>query len=138
MSDETPDDHPDDHPDVGSVGEEAAKLLGALSEWARDSDAGAGLGATVAGLAGQAADAVHQAGEHIATGAPECTFCPVCRTVHVVRTASPEVKAQLATAASSFLQAVAGLLQTLPPTGGATPAPGSGLERIDLDGDDDE
>ena len=47
----------DDGQDIGSVAEEAAKLFGALSGWARE----------------------HGSEEHIATGAPECTYCPVCR-----------------------------------------------------------
>ena len=134
-------------PEVGNVGEEAAKLLGALSEWARDSSGGLGaglgaglgpgLGQSISGLAGHAAHAVSEVNEHLATGAPECTYCPVCRTVHVVRAASPEVKAHLATAASSFLQALAGVLASLP-AGAAGSAPGTEFEKIDLDGDDDD
>lgn len=131
-------------PEVGSVGEEAAKLLGALGEWAKDSggDVGAGLGATLGGLGGLAASAMSDVNEHIATGSAECTYCPVCRTVHAIRETSPEVKAHLATAASSFLQAVAGVLATLPagPGPGGSASPAGGLEKIDLDGDegDDE
>lgn len=132
---------PQDPHEVGSVGEEAAKLLGALGEWAKDSggDVGAGLGATLGGLGGLAAGAMHDLNEHIATGAPECTYCPVCRTVHVIRETSPEVKAHLASAASSFLQAVAGVLATLPPpgAGGQTTGTAGGFEKIDLDGDDE-
>jgi hypothetical protein len=114
---------------VGSVGEEAAKLLGALSDWARDqgSDVGEGL----SGLAAQAAATMHEVNEHLATGSAECTYCPVCRTVHAVRQTSPEVRAHLSQAASSFLQAAAGLMATLPsqePSGRAT-----GVEHIDLD-----
>lgn len=119
------------HEPVGSVGDEAAKLLGALSEWARDS--GGATAGGLAGLAGQAAQAVSGIGAHVDTGAPECTYCPVCRTVHVVRSASPEVRAHLAAAASSFLQAVAGVLATLPPPPGGPTTP---YERIDLDEDD--
>lgn len=141
-----------DQPDVGSVGEEAAKLLGALSDWAKDTggDAGAGLGATLSGLAGHAAERLGEVNEHLATGAPECTYCPVCRTVHAVRETSPEVKAHLLSAASSFLQAVSGVLASTPAAPG-TGSPGgrgasggtsggasgsAGLQRIDLDGDD--
>lgn len=81
---------------VGSAAEEAAKLLGALSGWAGDLGQGWGQG-----LEG-----------HLATGAPECTYCPVCRAVHVVRTAGPEVTTHLAHAATSLLQAAAGILAT--------------------------
>ena len=115
--------------DVGSVGEEAAKLLGALGEWARDQGA-----AGVAGMAGQAADAVRDVDEHLATGAEECTYCPICRTMHLVRQASPEVREHLTTAASSFLQAAAAMLASGPQPRGSDPA--SGLERIDLEDDE--
>ncbi|CAN5614775.1 hypothetical protein BH11ACT8_BH11ACT8_06510 [soil metagenome] len=127
--------------EVGSVGEEAAKLLGALSDWAKDSGGdlgsglGTGLGQSLRGLAGQAASTMSGISAHIDTGAPECTYCPICRTVHVIRTTSPEVKAHLASAASSFLQALVGVLATLPPPQGA--GSGSDFERIDLDADDD-
>ncbi len=116
-------------PEVGSVTEEAAKLFGALSDWARDQ--GGGIGDGVAGLAGHAARAAHEVDEHLATGAAECTYCPICRTVHVLRQASPEVRAQLTTAASALLQAAAGMLATAVPDDRAR----SGVERIDLDDD---
>ena len=60
---------------VGSAAEEAAKLLGAVSDWAREH--GGSLGAGVGGLATQMAAAVHEVDEHVATGAPECRWCPV-------------------------------------------------------------
>jgi hypothetical protein len=91
---------------VGSVGEEAAKLFGAFAGMLRDVD------------------------EHLATDDPECTYCPICRTVHLVRQTSPEVRAHLAAAASSLVQAAAGLLATQVPQ--ERPA---GVERIDLDQD---
>ena len=141
-SHDTPHDAPDgaERPEVGSVGEEAAKLLGALSGWAADSggDLGAGLGATLGGLGGLAAERLSEVNDHVATGAAECTYCPVCRTVHAIRGTNPEVRAHLASAASSFFQAVSTALATLPPPGTRGPGDSTGLERIDLDGDDDE
>ena len=98
---------------VGSVGDEAAKLLGALAEWAGDH-----LG-----------DGLREVDEHLATGGAECLYCPVCRTVHAVRQASPEVRAQLVGAASTLLQAAAGLLA------GADKAGPSRVQHIDLDED---
>jgi hypothetical protein len=77
--------------DVGSLGEEAAKLLGALSGWAREHAGEASEG--LSGLAAQAATSAHDLNEHLATGSAECTVCPVCRTVHAVRQLSPEVTA---------------------------------------------
>ena len=112
---------------VGSVAEEAAKLLGALSGWAREH--GDGASAMAGSMAGSVADELH---EHLATGSPECAWCPVCRTVAAVRQTSPEVRAHLASAASSLMLAVGGLLATQAPTRD------SGVERIDLDeGTDD-
>ena len=123
MSDETNGEPHDE--EVGSVGEEAAKLLGALSGWARTH--GGDLGH---GLADVASAALHDVDEHLATGAPECRYCPVCRVVHVVRDVSPEVRTHLLLAGSNLMQAAAALM--------ATPTPddrgrGSGVERIDLD-----
>jgi len=112
---------------VGSVGEEAAKLLGALSEWARDQ--GTDYAGTAAGAASSFAHAVHDVNEHIATGSADCRYCPVCQVIHVVRGTSPEVRAHLSTAASSLMQAAAGLLATR--TDGPTGR--SSVEKIDLD-----
>ena len=102
---------PQDDP-VGSIGEEAAKLLGALADWAGDQ--------------------AREVNDHLATGDAECLYCPVCRTVHAVRQASPEVKAQLASAASTFLQTAAGLLAA---AGDAERQGTSRVEHIDLDED---
>ena len=103
---------------VGSVSDEALKLIGALSGWAREhgSDFGHGLNEHLA--------------ESLATGSAECTWCPVCRTVHAVRQTSPEVRAHLVSAAGSLIQAASGFLTTaVPPEG----RPGGGVEHIDLD-----
>ncbi|MBS43202.1 MAG: hypothetical protein CMH83_08600 [Nocardioides sp.] len=129
---------PDQEP-VGSVGEEAAKLFGALADWARDQGdgLGAGLADGVGHLADTAARTAKEVDDHLATGAAECRYCPICRTVHVIRETSPEIRAHLATAASSLLQAVAGILETVPPPGsGAGARDQGGLQHIDLDGDD--
>lgn len=99
-----------DAPEVGPLAEEAAKLLGALSGWAREHAGEASDG--FSGMAAQAASAVHGIDEHLATGSAECTVCPLCRTVHAVRQLSPEVKAHLTTAVSSLAQAAAALLAT--------------------------
>ena len=104
------DDDPSTNDPVGSVAEEAIKLLGALSGWAKD--------------------ATPDLGHHLDTGAPECSYCPICRTVHVVRELRPEVKEQLVTAASTALQALSGLLAAATPDGARA---ASGVEHIDLD-----
>jgi len=94
---------------VGSVADEAAKLFGALSDWARD------------------------ANDHIATGAEECTYCPICRTVHVVRTASPEVRTHFSLAAANLMQAAAGILAAASQGDASGSARGDRVEHIDLD-----
>lgn len=119
-------------PEIGSVAEEAMKLFGAFADLARHQagDAAEGVG----GLAGQAAAMAHDLSEHIATDATECRYCPVCRVVHAVRQTSPEVRTHLMVAASSLLQAAAGLMETVPPSdasGGQQRGPE--VQRIDLD-----
>jgi hypothetical protein len=121
---------------VGSVGEEAAKLFAALSDWAREQGtdhAGAATGAA-AGAAAAMSETMHSFNEHIATGSEDCRYCPVCQVIHAVRETSPEVKAHLTVAASSLVQAVAGILATHVPTDATSP-----VQKIDLDdGDWDE
>ena len=111
--------------EVGSLGDEAAKLLGALSGWAREhaNDAGEGL----AGLAEHAAASVHDLNEHLATGSTECTVCPICRTVHAIRQLSPDVKVHLASALTSLTEAASAHMR--PPK----PDEGSHIQHIDLD-----
>ncbi|GAB3859702.1 hypothetical protein GCM10028801_21500 [Nocardioides maradonensis] len=126
-------DERDERPDIGSVGEEAVKLFGALADLARQhtGDTVGGFGA----MAGQAASLAHELNEHIATDSAECRYCPVCRAVHLVRQTTPEVRAHLMTAASSLLQAAAGMMETIPPPEGEGQRRGPEVERIDLDGD---
>jgi hypothetical protein len=108
------------------------KLFGALSEWAKDH--GSDLGHGLSGLASHAAASARDIDEHLATGSAECTYCPICRTVHAVRQTSPEVRAHLAVAASSLMQAAAGILATaVPDQERDSSARGDGIEHIDLD-----
>ena len=102
------------HEQVGSLADEAVRLFGALSDWARD--------------------ATEEPDEHVHTGSPECTWCPLCRTVHAVRQAAPEVRGHLAVAASALLQAAAGVLAA---AAASDTHRGTGVEHIDLEGDFD-
>ncbi len=115
-------------PDVGSLAEEAAKLMGALSGWAREHG---DLGPQVGDIASRATEALRDVDAHVDTGAAECTWCPVCRTVHAVRSLNPEVRHHLASAATSLMHAVAGALATAVPDEGR----GRDVEHIDLDDD---
>lgn len=115
--------------EVGSVAEETAKLLGALSGWAREH--GASVGQTVGDAAQNAVGTAHNINEHFATGSADCLYCPICRVVHYVRTTNPEVKAHLIVATSSLLQAASALLATEVPDAKES----AGVEHIDLEGD---
>ena len=102
-----------DDAEVGSFAEEAGKLFGALSGWAREH--GDEPGDALSSLAAQAAASAGDLNDHIATGSDECTACPICRGVHAVRQLSPEVKSHLASAAASLAKAAATLMATQVP-----------------------
>jgi glucokinase len=107
---------PDD--EVGTAADEAAKLLDAVAGWAREHGGGAGWGEAVGAWA-------HGFDEHHAGDAEECRWCPLCRAVRVLRSASPEVRQHLTAALGSLAQAATAML--------ATPPPGrEGVEHIDL------
>lgn len=123
-----PNEGPDgDREPVGSLADEATKLLGALSDWAKDQ--GTDYAGSAAGAAGTFSAAVQDVSEHLATDGEECRYCPVCRVIHVVRQTSPEVREHLSLAASSLMHAAAGLLATN--TGQHDK--GSSVEKIDLE-----
>jgi len=97
--------------DVGSAAEEAARLFAAAEHWAH--------------TRGRALlDA-----EHLATGAPECTLCPLCQAVGVLRQVRPEAAGHLLDAAGSLLAA----LRAAVPAPDPAPAPTPGVQHIDLD-----
>jgi hypothetical protein len=85
---------------------EAARLLAALQDWARE-----------------------DVGEHLATGAGECRYCPLCTAISVLRGDRPQVTDKLLEAGTAFLAAVRAAFEA--PPAGDTPA--SRVTRIDLD-----
>jgi len=101
---------------VGTSAQEAAKLLVALIDRARDNlggpvkpgvpGEGGHLGAlgAIGGGAGQAA---------------ECRWCPLCQAIAIVRATNPEVREQVATAALSLALA----LRDLAESAAASPQP---------------
>lgn len=99
--------------DVGSVADEAAKLLGALRGWAADHD-------------------------HLATDSEACRFCPLCQLIAAVRGTSPEVREHLGAAASSLVKAAASALATHVPDHEEEGRRSADVERIDLDDDEGE
>lgn len=137
MNDESAGERDENAEPIGSVAEEALKLFGALSDWAKEHE---GLADGVSGMAAGAAQAFQEVDEHLATGSEECRYCPLCRAVHTVRELSPEVKQHLAVAGSNLMQAAAALLATAVPDearGSDAPgrARGSGFEHISVDDD---
>ena len=125
----------DQHESVGSVGEEAIKLLSALQGWARES--GSDYANAAADVASEATSSFHSLNEHIATGGKDCKYCPICQVISAVRETSPEVKQHLSTAATSFMHAVAGIMATQGADRAEKGSSDTGVEHIDLsDGDD--
>ena len=117
--------------EVGSVAEEAAKLLSVLQDWAKES--GHHQASAASQVVGGLAESMRGLGDSIGHG-PDCKYCPVCQVINVVRETSPEVRQHLAIAANSMLQAMQGMLVTQVPDGhGARrTAP---VEKINLDDD---
>ena len=94
----------------GTIGDEAVKLLDAVQDWARRN-----LGE----------------GAHIATGAPECTWCPICQFIAVLRGDRPEISDKIAEATASMVAAVRAVVDAA-----ASPHHPAGeqprVQRIDL------
>lgn len=86
----------------GTVGEEAARLLDAVQEWLRR----------------------EPVSEHLASGAPECTWCPICQLVAVLRGDRPDVNDKVA----SVVAALRGIFDA---TAGGR-APQQRVQHIDL------
>ena len=96
---------------VGSVAEEATRLLEALGRTSASSTAGATADEEEA--ADQPApDESNDGAEHVhvAMGDAEtCTWCPVCRSVGVLRSVSPETLGRLADLAGAAATVLADL-----------------------------
>jgi hypothetical protein len=103
-------------PAPGPLAEEAARLVEALSDWART----------------HSGDLPGAVGSHLG-GSAECTLCPVCQAIALLRQARPETFAHLVDASTALTAALRSLVET---SGGGHRS-SSGVERIDLDLDDD-
>jgi hypothetical protein len=103
----------------GPIGEEAAKLFAAAQDWFHSTFGDPATGA------------------RIATGAPECTWCPLCQLIAVLRGQRPEITEKWA----ETQVALAGLLRVLADAAGTMTTPPDGaagasrVQRIDLDDD---
>lgn len=97
--------------DVGPLAEEAARFAEALTDWAR-------------GHVGMPNGSIgHSA---------ECTLCPFCQLLSLLRQARPETFAHLLDASASMTAALRSVVESHTRNGSQ-----SGFERIDLDDDAD-
>jgi hypothetical protein len=93
----------------GPLGEETARLVEALSQWARG----------------------HVGETSIATGSAECKVCPVCQLLTVMRQTRPDTFAHLLEASAALTAALRSVVE-----GHAHGDAGrAGVQRIDLDED---
>jgi len=104
---------------LGSAAEEAGRLFAAVEDWARTRTGGL--------LDGRMFD-----GEHLATGAPECSVCPLCQAVSALRQVQPETVEHLLDAAASMLAALRSTVLGQPTGDSAGPGAGSRVEHIDV------
>ena len=95
--------------DVGPLAEEATRFVEALSDWAR-------------GRLGPSAASVGTAAE--------CSICPFCQLLSLMRQAKPETFAHLLDASAAMTAALRSVLDTH----GAQAGQG-GMQRINLDDD---
>ncbi len=122
---------------VGSLAEEAARLIAVVQGWAAEHD---GRQATADADAAGADDGAPEAHEHDHDdhddpADPACHWCPLCRVARAARTTTPEVREHLATAAVSLAMAFKGFVDGLEQRPDAhRPDP---VEKIDLDAPED-
>jgi hypothetical protein len=103
-----------DREPVGTLAEEAAKLLAAVHVWAGDPAVGS--------------DQDDEDAAHAGHDPAECQWCPLCRLVRMAKNTSPDVREHLSQAAVSLALAVKGLLED-PVTTTRRETP---LEKIDV------
>lgn len=98
----------------GPLGEEAARLVEAIGDWARGAVGDASPGAP------------NESSPH---RGPECQVCPLCQVLALVRRTQPETFGHLADASASMVAA----LRTFVERHDHPSARPTGVERIDLD-----
>lgn len=108
---------------VGTLAEEALKLIGTLA-----------AGADHAPNGHRAADAATDTGH-----GPDCTYCPVCQLIGYVRHTSPETRRHLNASVESLTLAVRGIIEAVashPPRTKTNTRRDAGVENIDLSEDE--
>jgi hypothetical protein len=101
-------------PAPGPLAEEAARLVEALSDWARTHSG------DIPGTVGSAVG-----------GSTECRLCPFCQAIALMRQARPETFAHLLDASTALTAALRSVVETH----GQPNRRQHGVERIDLDDD---
>jgi hypothetical protein len=123
-------------PEVGSVREEAERLVAAAL--AAASVAARGLGRSANPLSGfaDAAERLLAGGGtgHVATGSPECCVCPVCKAIAALRDPDPRLAIRLATGAADLAASLTDVLRTVGGIVSRPPAPRAGGGATATDG----
>jgi hypothetical protein len=120
---------------VGSLADEAARLFAAATDWARQYTADSGTGP--APSAPRSGD--WPGHEHIATGAPECRWCPICQAISLLRTTTPDMKEHVGSLVVVARQILDSVAESVGEPGSASkprPESKSDVEHIDLSEDD--
>ena len=108
-------------PAPGPLAEEAARLVEALSDWARTHSG------DIPGAVGSAVGGSSQFG-----ASTECRLCPFCQAIALLRQARPETFTHLLEASTAFTAALRSMVETH----GQHSRSHNGVERIDLDDSD--
>jgi hypothetical protein len=110
---------PDEQPPRSPLADEAARLIGVVQEWTRQTFPAAPEG-------------------HTDAGAPVCQWCPLCQFMAVLRGDRPEVTERVTEAGAalaSALRAIVDAAATAAPGGEAAKPDAPRVQRIDLGGD---
>jgi hypothetical protein len=108
---------------VGSLAEEAAKLVSALSSMSSS------IASAATSAGGHDNDHEDDQGHVHDPLSPECRYCPICAVGRAARAVTPEVREHLTSAALSLAMALKSFVDEAmsPPSDGAPP-----VEKIDV------
>jgi len=121
---------------VGSLPEEAAKLVAVLQGWAGDNVPPPHTGGESDPAAFDDSAGEGDSGSESPPGhdplSSECRYCLWCQAIRTAKGTSPEVREHLTNAATSFALAVQSLLETPSTEATARSRSESPIEKIDL------